>query len=53
MIYNNDHNAMPPTEDTVFYANHKIILPIVMSLLILIGLIAAVLLIKKKSEIIF
>lgn len=37
-------------EDSVFYANYKIILPIVLSILILLGLVATVFLIKKKSE---
>lgn len=49
VIYNTDHNYMPPPEDSVLSVNFKIIVPIVLSLLILLGLIAAVLIIRKKS----
>lgn len=40
----------PSYDDTVYYANYKIILPIVLSILILLGLVATVFLIKKKSK---
>lgn len=49
VIYNADHNYMPPPDDSAFSANYKIIIPIVLSLLILLGLIATVLIIRKKS----
>lgn len=50
MIYVGDYNHMAANEDTVFYANYKIILPILLSILILLGLVATVFLIKKKSK---
>lgn len=51
MIYNGNHEIMPQPEDSMFSANHKIIIPVLLSLFILLGLTATVLIIKKKSEI--
>lgn len=41
---------LPPPEDSLFSANHKIIIPIMLSLFVLMGLIATVFIIRKKSE---
>lgn len=40
---------MPTPEDTLLSANHKIIIPILLSLFILAGLVGAVFIIRKKS----
>lgn len=41
---------MPPPDDSLFSPNFKLLIPIALSLLILLGLIAAVLIIRKKSK---
>lgn len=51
VIYSNDHTH--PTShvaETSFYANFKVLLPICLSLLVLLGLIAVVLIIRKRSK---
>lgn len=50
MIYNGDYHVILPPDDTVFSGNHKIIIPIMLSLLILLGLVATVLIIRKRSK---
>lgn len=50
-IYSNDLNPTSPhLGENPFYANFKVLLPICFSLVILLGLIAAILFIRKKSK---
>ncbi|XP_058987901.1 cell adhesion molecule Dscam2 [Musca domestica] len=48
-VYNTDSNAMPTITDSPFYANFKVLLPICISLFMLLGLVAAVLIIRKRK----
>lgn len=41
---------MPPHDDSLLSANHKIIIPILLSLFVLLGLVATILIIRKKSR---
>lgn len=50
VIYNSEFNPMLTPEESVLTANHKIIIPIVLSLFILLGLIGTVLIIRKRSK---
>lgn len=52
VLYASDmHTPVAPhLADNPFYANFKVLLPICFSIIILLGLVAAVLLIKKRSE---
>ncbi|XP_070509703.1 cell adhesion molecule Dscam1 isoform X3 [Chironomus tepperi] len=49
LIYNVDHSSIKP-EDTLLSTNHRIIIPIVLSILILIGLVGTVLIIRKRKS---
>lgn len=51
VLYNSDHsNPVSHMGDNPFYANFKVLIPICLSILILLGLIAIVLLIRKRSK---
>lgn len=50
VIYNADNSNLLPPEDSLLSFNHKIIIPISLSLFVLLGSVAAILFMKKKSE---
>lgn len=51
VLYNNDHSKpISHMSDLPFYANFKLLLPICLSLLMLLALVAAALFLRKRSE---
>lgn len=51
VLYNNDHSTpISHMSDLPFYANFKLLLPICVSLLMLLALIAAALFLRKRSK---
>lgn len=51
VVYNNDHSKpISHMSDLPFYANFKLLLPICLSLLMLLALVAAALFLRKRSK---